>query len=665
MPPKEDVRKKPTREEQLRSKSADSRWNAVGKGLSNAVSRSLPTMNKKVDVNGAAGKGGNVGNATTEKKKRRRRKKPEEEQFVAPEPPKPRIVITKEDKRNKTLWRHIIWLIVLFVYSLLGGLIFSAIEGGNDRSYLIAQYKRNMDIFERRRSYQEQLFKRFRDIEYDKSITNNRKGISLDKYKMELARHALSWYERKLGVVVEEPTMADTKWNLWGGVYYAASLYTTIGYGNFFPRTTAGRIVSMLYAFFGIPLVFTILCEWGFLYFTWIEYGWNWVNERFCQKSLQRQVEKRHLRERIRRVGSELSLHSMSRVPLLSVHRTTSNLVNTTDHQIESNKPLGELDVVLPDEEQAQTVPMKAALIFFFLWISLSAFIVRLWEYEWSYFSAFYFFFTSLTTIGLGDVVTKTPNFIIFNLAMTLIGLSVVGLCLAIVQAKVRLVFDRLIRSIDSQYRIRQIDPDVATMTLIPDEKEGIKRLIGAQPLQDRIVFIFMDEHKKSMLRDRWKMRSGMVNREGRDSVGVRERFLVGGRTVRSRLVFTSHLTMNRRRSSDVFIIVVICILVQLSSQILDDNNKKLEWIVGKWRSEFSGKVFWPTVPTMTFGEELLIQEAPIAKSANVQFLNFSARAWSHSTKDHFHDEWGYMTVDNNGNATLMTTGNNGKWKIL
>ncbi|KIH54477.1 hypothetical protein ANCDUO_15377 [Ancylostoma duodenale] len=61
---------------------------------------------------------------------------------------------------------------------------------------------------------------------------------------------------------------------------------------------------------------------------------------------------------------------------------------------------------------------------------------------------------------------------------MTLIGLSVVGLCLAIVQAKVRLVFDRLIRSIDSQYRIRQIDPDVATMTLIPDEKEGIKRYI-------------------------------------------------------------------------------------------------------------------------------------------------------------------------------------------
>ncbi|CAJ0589962.1 unnamed protein product [Cylicocyclus nassatus] len=509
MPPKDEAKKKLTREEQLRSKSADSHWNAVGKGLTNAVSKSLPQMNKK-EVNGSTGKGTTI---VTEKKKRRRKKKPEEEQFVPPEPPKPKIVITKEDKRNKTLWRHIMWLIVLFAYSLLGGLIFSAIEGGNDRSILVMEYERNMDLFKRRRSYQEQLFKRFRDIDSDNSIAVNRTGVSIDKYKLELARHALAWYERKLGVVVEEPTMVDTKWTLWGGVYYAASLYTTIGYGNFFPHTTAGRIVSMLYAIVGIPLVFTILCEWGFLYFTWIEYGWNWVNERWCQKSLQRQVEKRHLRERIRRVGSELSLHSMAQVPLLSVHRTTSNLVNTTDHQIESNKPLGELDVVLPAEEQAQTVPMKAAIIFFFMWISLSAFIVRLWEYEWSYFSAFYFFFTSLTTIGLGDVVTKTPNFIIFNLAMTLIGLSVVGLCLAIVQAKVRLVFDRLIRSIDAQYRIRQIDPDVATMTLIPDEREGIKRLIGSQPLQDRIVFIFMDEHKKSMLSDRWKSRSGMTNR--------------------------------------------------------------------------------------------------------------------------------------------------------
>uniref|UniRef100_A0A0K0FHP1 Si:ch211-105d4.5 (inferred by orthology to a zebrafish protein) n=1 Tax=Strongyloides venezuelensis TaxID=75913 RepID=A0A0K0FHP1_STRVS len=90
------------------------------------------------------------------------------------------------------------------------------------------------------------------------------------------------------------------------------------------------------------------------------------------------------------------------------------------------------------------------------------------------------------------------------------------------------------------------------------------------------------------------------------------------------------------------------------------DENEKLNWLLGSWRSEYSGKISWPSVPTMAFGEEIHLYEAPVAKSGNVQFLNFTARAWSHTTKDHFHDEYGFMTVDKNGNVTLMTTGNNG-----
>lgn len=33
--------------------------------------------------------------------------------------------------------------------------------------------------------------------------------------------------------------------------------------------------------------------------------------------------------------------------------------------------------------------------------------------------------------------------------------------------------------------------------------------------------------------------------------------------------------------------------------------------------------MFWPSIPTMTFGEELEIAEAPIAQSSGVQFLNY------------------------------------------
>lgn len=69
--------------------------------------------------------------------------------------------------------------------------------------------------------------------------------------------------------------------------------------------------------------------------------------------------------------------------------------------QIESGKKISQLPIELSEVEKQRTVPLKAAFIFFFLWILISAFVVRLWETNWTYFTAYYYFFTSLTTIGL------------------------------------------------------------------------------------------------------------------------------------------------------------------------------------------------------------------------------------------------------------------------
>ncbi|VDN08099.1 unnamed protein product [Thelazia callipaeda] len=406
----------------------------------------------------------------------------------------------EEATGGRTIWRNIIWLIILFAYSLIGGILFSAIEGNYDKSELLKKYEQDLDIYEKHQILQVEIFQKLREIDLDQTYLQNSTIISTEvkRQKMLHVNDALNKYEQKLGINIKLPIMEDTRWNIWGGVYYAASLYTTIGYGNFHPETPAGRIISMIYAFCGIPLVFTILLEWGFLYYTWLDMFWKWFNVKFCASAMQKHLKRRLAKEKTRRAGSDLSLRLTSLGPLT---------------QIESGKKISQLPIELSEAEGQRTVPLKAALIFFFLWILISAFIVRLWETNWTYFTAYYYFFTSLTTIGLGDVVTETPNYIIFNLALTMIGLSVVGLCIAIVQAKIRLIFDRMIRSIDSQYRIRQIDPDVATMTVIPNEKEGIKRLCEAQPIQDRIIYIAMDEHKKQLLEDRWRQRSSMINR--------------------------------------------------------------------------------------------------------------------------------------------------------
>lgn len=92
--------------------------------------------------------------------------------------------------------------------------------------------------------------------------------------------------------------------------------------------------------------------------------------------------------------------------------------------------------------------------------------------------------------------------------------------------------------------------------------------------------------------------------------------------------LFSECRTKNDRRKYSnaiqvLYLVIFIFLSLTESDAKLTDSNEKLLWMVGKWRSEFNGKVVWPTVPTMTYGEELVIAEAPMAKTTKAQFFNF------------------------------------------
>ncbi|KAH8287130.1 hypothetical protein KR054_003674, partial [Drosophila jambulina] len=53
------------------------------------------------------------------------------------------------------------------------------------------------------------------------------------------------------------------EWNFAKAFLYSLTVLTTIGYGNIAPRTTLGRIVTLAYAFFGIPLTLVYLSSTG------------------------------------------------------------------------------------------------------------------------------------------------------------------------------------------------------------------------------------------------------------------------------------------------------------------------------------------------------------------------------------------------------------------
>ncbi|RZF39733.1 hypothetical protein LSTR_LSTR011142 [Laodelphax striatellus] len=58
---------------------------------------------------------------------------------------------------------------------------------------------------------------------------------------------------------------AELHWTFGGALLYSVTLVTTIGYGNLSPKTTEGKLVTMVYAIVGVPLMLVCLSNLGSL----------------------------------------------------------------------------------------------------------------------------------------------------------------------------------------------------------------------------------------------------------------------------------------------------------------------------------------------------------------------------------------------------------------
>lgn len=109
------------------------------------------------------------------------------------------------------------------------------------------------------------------------------------------------------------------------------------------------------------------------------------------------------------------------------------------------------LDIMGGHDDLETAFPLPLAIVVVFLYIIVVAGLIKAANKDWDYFTAFYYFFISLSTIGLGDKVAlpENNNYVLWFI-YTLIGLSLVSMCLNVIQNRTEQIYIRALTSIDA-----------------------------------------------------------------------------------------------------------------------------------------------------------------------------------------------------------------------
>nr|CRZ24331.1 BMA-TWK-12 [Brugia malayi] len=323
--------------------------------------------------------------------------------------------------------------IILISYTLIGAAIFRKLELELDL--------RERELFRRSYNYAfNQIIKRILELRCDDNVIRRDQSL-----QVRYAEEAVNWfldYTNLTGIIRERN--ATSPWSWYGSMFYAGQLYTTIGYGLPVAKTLAGQIASIFYIMFGIPIFLIILKDVG----------------RLLSRSF------RKFYKRSRSTGKKFvgGMRKISITMKTLYNRTYLPPTTGSDHSLTVKEvdldP--EITTVMQQSsrkfahENAFSIPIALAMLI--LWIGFSAALFCLYEPEWGYLTSVYFFFVSISTVGLGDIVPGNKDMMLGYFLLILIGLALLSMCINLIQVALEKILGQLLQEyIDEIERVAAI----------------------------------------------------------------------------------------------------------------------------------------------------------------------------------------------------------------
>nr|XP_006200297.2 potassium channel subfamily K member 18 [Vicugna pacos] len=332
------------------------------------------------------------------------------------------------------------FLCSLVTYALLGAVLFSVIEGSQDLGADDPEFEEFLeklcDILKCNRTVEES---RKRDL-----------GKLLQKAKPQ-------WFSRS----------AD--WSFLSSLFFCCTVISTVGYSHVYPVTRLGRYLCMLYALFGIPLMFLVLKDTGDLLATIFSTSYNQFRKlsflpaprlKWCPRlPCKRRSDAKPEDEAVPRIvinAQEVPGPKAGRRPSASssnmelferlLAREKENRLQVPPGAMGKSSSCPELmsgmlssSIISNLDEVGQQVesldlPLPIIVLVVFAYISCAAAILPIWEKRMDFENAFYFCFVTLTTIGFGDTVLEHPHFFLFFSIYIIVGMEIVYIAFKLVQ---------------------------------------------------------------------------------------------------------------------------------------------------------------------------------------------------------------------------------------
>ncbi|XP_055976304.1 potassium channel subfamily K member 18 [Sorex fumeus] len=342
------------------------------------------------------------------------------------------------------------FLCSLVTYALLGALLFSLIEGGQDLSAKDPEF--------------EEFLRALRRL-----LRCNGTVEDEDGWKQELGNLLKTvrpgWFSQA------------GDWSFLSSLFFCCTVFSTVGYGHLYPVTRPGKYLCMFYALFGIPLMFLVLTDTGDILATVLSRAYHHFRQltahplglawRWCSRLLGRNGRETEPREttlpRIlvhdqespssrarqdpRTPSNNLELferllvrEQQSALPLPArVVERSSSCPQLASGPL-SQSVLSNLDQVGRQVERLD-IPLAVIVLVVFAYISCAAALLPIWEKELDFEDAFYFCFVTLTTIGFGDIALQHPHFFMFFSIYIIVGMEIVCIAFKLLQARLLHVY--------------------------------------------------------------------------------------------------------------------------------------------------------------------------------------------------------------------------------